>query len=215
MNGDWAAQNLQTIRTLMERTALYRRALAPVMIAVGCIGLTAAILGWKLGIAQPGHFIGYWLAVAFIAAGAGFALVRRQAVQAGEPVWSPPARRVVQSALPALGAGLLLAVAVMLEAPVKASQFPGLEDILAMKWLPQGWVILYGCAVHAAGFILPRGMKLFGWAFVVAGSLLFLAGTPSLSPAGYGHALMGFFFGLLHQAYGVYLFLTEKKDPAA
>ncbi|MDB6016752.1 MAG: hypothetical protein JWR19_1241, partial [Pedosphaera sp.] len=31
MKSDWAAEHLQTIRTLMERSAIYRRALAPVM----------------------------------------------------------------------------------------------------------------------------------------------------------------------------------------
>jgi len=29
------------------------------------------------------------------------------------------------------------------------------------------------------------------------------------------HLLMGFFFGLLHLAYGAYLYLTEKKNPVA
>jgi len=27
--------------------------------------------------------------------------------------------------------------------------------------------------------------------------------------------LMGFFFGVLHLAYGSYLYLTEKKNPVA
>ena len=29
------------------------------------------------------------------------------------------------------------------------------------------------------------------------------------------HWLMGFFFGVLHLAYGVYLYLTEKRKNAA
>ena len=29
------------------------------------------------------------------------------------------------------------------------------------------------------------------------------------------HWLMGFFFGVLHLAYGAYLYLTEKKNPSA
>ena len=36
-------------------------------------------------------------------------------------------------------------------------------------WLPLSWVVLYGCAFHAAGFFMPRGMKIFGWAFIVGG----------------------------------------------
>ncbi len=29
------------------------------------------------------------------------------------------------------------------------------------------------------------------------------------------HWLMGFFFGVLHLAYGAYLYLTERKNPVA
>jgi len=49
MESNWAAEHLQVIRTLMERSALYRRALAPIMIFNGVVGLAAAGLGWGLG----------------------------------------------------------------------------------------------------------------------------------------------------------------------
>ncbi len=42
MESDWAAEHLQVIRTLMERSAVYRRALAPVMTAAGVLGTLAA-----------------------------------------------------------------------------------------------------------------------------------------------------------------------------
>jgi len=42
MDTNWAAENLQVIRTLMERSTLYRRALAPVMLVSGLIGTSAA-----------------------------------------------------------------------------------------------------------------------------------------------------------------------------
>src|ERR1700690_4243469 len=35
METNWAAEQLQTIRTLMERSAVYRRALGPVMLFAG------------------------------------------------------------------------------------------------------------------------------------------------------------------------------------
>ena len=38
METKWAEENLQTIRTLMERSALYRRALAPIMLFAGVLG---------------------------------------------------------------------------------------------------------------------------------------------------------------------------------
>ena len=39
MESNWAAEHLQTIRTLMERSAIYRRALAPIMLFAGLTGL--------------------------------------------------------------------------------------------------------------------------------------------------------------------------------
>ena len=38
MESNWAEENLQTIRTLMERSAIYRRCLAPITIYVERLG---------------------------------------------------------------------------------------------------------------------------------------------------------------------------------
>jgi len=48
MEPKWAEENLQTIRTLMERSALYRRALAPILLFAGTLGVTAAAVGLLL-----------------------------------------------------------------------------------------------------------------------------------------------------------------------
>jgi hypothetical protein len=73
--------------------------------------------------------------------------------------------------------------------------------------------MFYGCAVHAAGFFMPRGMKLFAWLIIAsAGVLLFV--RPGLVPgmgARLDHALMGGVFGLAHLAYGVYLYVTGPR----
>ena len=66
---------------------------------------------------------------------------------------------------------------------------------------------------------MPRSMKYFGWAFILIGFVLtfgFFADLHSThlvfkSP----HLLMGAIFGGLHLAYGVYLYLTERKNPVA
>jgi len=62
---------------------------------------------------------------------------------------------------------------------------------------------------------MPRGIKCFGLVFV-ASALGFIVVIPiwslvDISP----HWLMGFFFGVLHLAYGAYLYLTEKGKNAA
>jgi hypothetical protein len=209
MESNWAAEHLQVIRTLMERSALYRRALAPIMIFNGTIGLTAAAVGWLLQVASPCAFIVFWAGVSMIAVAGTFLLVRRQALKASEPFWSPPMRRVTQALLPPLVAGLLLSSVVLVQSAL--ARDPQL-DMAGPLWLPVLWVVLYGCAFHSAGFFMPRGMKVFGWGFILGGCGLFAVDIPAgVPPADYTYAIMGFFFGGLHLAYGSYLYFTEPR----
>lgn len=203
----WAAENLQVIRSLMERAAIYRRTLAPVSLAVGALGAIAGVIGWAVDIDTARGFGLFWMSVAVLGLAIALTIMRRQAISAAEPFWSPPARRVAQAMLPALFAGVLADLLVAL---------PGWRDPLHAWWLPGIWMILFGCATHAAGFFMPRGMRLFAWIFAIVGSafLLFVnarshaAGMPPLRLA---HLLMGASFGGFHLAYGLYLAVTEKR----
>jgi hypothetical protein len=216
MESDWASDHLQVIRTLMERVAIYRRALAPTMLFTGLLGLAAAGAGLLLQINSPRGFVGYWLGVGVAALAGSLLLVRRQSLKDSEPFWSPPARRVSQAGLPALVAGWAAGVIVLLKAgpagPLVAS---GLAGALVFGWLPVAWIVLYGCGCHAAGFFMPRGIKLFGWLFVVGGCLLLTAGFPEHPRPSLAHGVMGAFFGALHLAYGLYLYFTEKQRNVA
>jgi hypothetical protein len=215
MESNWAAEHLQVIRTLMERSALYRRALAPIMIFNGVVGLAAAALGWALNIGSPRAFVLFWAGVSGVALAGSFLLVRRQALKESEPFWSPPTRRVTQALLPPLAAGCMIgAVAFLRDVPDIAAPAPGQPT--ATLGLPLIWVVLYGCAIHAAGFFMPRGMKIFGWAFIIGGCAPLLADAAGWTPpVGSAHGIMGFFFGGLHLAYGGYLYFTERRrnDP--
>ena len=171
MDSHWAADHLQTIRTLMERSALYRRALAPIMTYNGVLGLAGAIAGRILNIDSPRGFIFFWGGVALVALTGSFLFARRQALKDAEPFWSPPTRRVTQALLPPLAAGLMVSLAIALR--LGSTQSVDLKDpgqVVALLWLPLGWVVLYGCALHAAGFFMPRGMKILGWALVLSGA---------------------------------------------
>jgi hypothetical protein len=201
-----AAEHLQVIRTLMERSALYRRTLGPIMVYVGAVGGGAALGGVALGIEALPAFCAWWLLAALLAIAGAYAIARRQALEDGERFWSPPALRVTQALLPPLAAGLLFSLALMVFAPGH------------LRWLfVFGNALFYGCAVHAAGFFMPRGMKLFGWlTIVLAGAVLFarLVFAPGAA-APVDHALMGGLFGGAHLAYGAYLFMTEPRKTAA
>jgi hypothetical protein len=207
MESNWAANHLQVIRTLMERSAIYRRALAPVMIFNGVVGVAGAAAGWVLQIGTVRAFILYWAGIGVLAIAGSFLLVRRQALKESEPFWSPPTRRVTQATLPPLTAGLILGVFVWMNVGTAPESMGNV-----LLWLPLSWVVLYGCAFHAAGFFMPRGMRLFGWSFIIGGCALFAAGIPDwIKRLDYAHLLMGFFFGGLHLAYGIYLYFTEKR----
>jgi hypothetical protein len=220
MNDDWASEHLQTIRTLMERTALYRRTLAPVTTVTGAIGTVAAWAGWKADFAAPHLFVTYWLAVAAITVVAGLLLIRRQALALSEPFWSPPMRRVAQAMMPALAAGLALGLTAALQGWLGSRHDGTAAGLPPSYWanmaLPLGWIILYGCAVHAAGFFMQRGIRLFAWILIICGGLGFFWREPQtrqgLVDAGY--LLMGAVFGLLHLIYGLYLYASEKRSSA-
>jgi hypothetical protein len=201
-----AAEHLQVIRTLMERSAVYRRTLAPIMLYVGSVGTLAGAGGILLAIESWRGFCGWWMAAALVALAGAFFIARRQALEAGEPFWSPPTLRVTQAIVPPLAAGLVLCLSPLAGGPAE------------VRWLfvlPNA--LFYGCAVHAAGFFMPRGMKLFGWLVIGLSAttlpiLSWLDPTPGLR---LDHMLMGGLFGVLHLAYGAYLYVTDSRTGAA
>jgi len=201
METNWASDHLQTIRTLMERSALYGRALATVRLAVGLLGIAGAVLANFLPLLSPRAFSLYWLGFGAVTLTASFLLVRRQALRAGEPLWSPPTRRITSALSPCFFVGL------------GAGAHSWVSDASPAAWLlATVWITAYGCALHAAGFFMQRGIKLFGWLFILAGGVLLLFGpaaTPLHSVTA-AHFLMGLFFGGFHLGYGVYLYFTEK-----
>jgi hypothetical protein len=206
MNPNWAEENLQTIRTLMERSALYRRALAPIMIFAGGTGVVAAVAGCLFRIQSAPGFIGYWMGVACLGVVGAFLLVRRQAMKSAEPFWSPPARRVAQAVAPPLTIGFLIGLWLLIACLEPSAVDPPTgvsDDAGSLIWLPAVWALFYGCALHAAGFFTSRGLRLFGWIFIVSGAAVFLwlllthrQDYPYVSWQAC-HGLMGILFGLL------------------
>ena len=205
MESNWAAENLQTIRTLMERSAVYRRALAPIMLFAGTLGVAAAAIGLWFHLDSMRAFGTLWLGTAVVVVAGALLITRRQALKDQEPFWSPPTRRVAQALLPPLTAGMCLGV-VFTAADLES----GFTLLLALLW-----VLFYGCGLHAAGFFAPRGVKLLGWSFIACACVLLLAAAIRHSDLSLkAHWLMGFFFGGLHLAYGAYLYLTGTGKNA-
>jgi hypothetical protein len=169
------------------------------------MAVIAAVIAWFAQIESPQGFTVYWLAVSLLAISGAYLLARRQAWHERESFWSPPTRRVTQALLPALAAGALSTLLLVFAGPAHSS--------LAW-WLLPIWMLCYGCAVHAAGFFMPRGIKLFGWVFLCTGAatVAYLVLTPKLPALRLAHVFMGVCFGGLHWAYAVYLFFTEQRN---
>ncbi|MDB6058624.1 MAG: hypothetical protein JWO95_2468 [Verrucomicrobiales bacterium] len=204
MQNDWASENLQIIRTLMERSAMYRRALAPLTIAIGVTGVLAAVVAHAMDLETPRAFVSFWLVVSVLCLFEAFVLVRRQALKDREPLWSSPTRRVTQAIAPPLFAGLLLSLPIV---------FFNTEGWFLITLLIPAWMILYGCALHSAGFFMPRGIKLFGWSFILVGCaaavIEIFVQNHIIVKANWA---MGICFGGGHLAYGIYLYFTERRN---
>lgn len=207
MQKSWAEENLRTIRILMERTAIYRRAMGPVMVVVGATGLAAGVLGASLNHRPALPAVGYWMGVAVVCVVEACWMIRLQALKQLEQFWSPPMRRVTQAVLPAFLTGLVAGLPFfMLD----------LEKNQTVLFIVPAWMVLYGMAIHAAGFFMPRGFKLFGWGFVLGGMVVFggvvAASDHDLLLSNLAvHGVMGGLFGGPHLAYGLYLHFTEKR----
>jgi len=210
MQNDWASENLIVIRTLMERSAVYRRALAPVMGLVGATGLAAGAFGMVRGFETARPFAAYWTAIALLCMAEAFLLIRRQALRELEPFWSPPTRRIAQAVSPAFFTGLIMGIVFFVVDTLR-------WDLVMLLILI--WMVLYGLAMHAAGFFMPRGFRLFGWGYIVAGlagigywmAYPLLNGAEPDIPLGSSNMVMGVLFGGGHALYGVFLHFTEKR----
>lgn len=208
MNSTSAAENLQVIRTLMERSALYRRALAPITFFAGGVGSMAGIAALLLHVANIRVFGVFWLGVAAVTVAGAFLLARRQSLKNQEPFWSPPTRRITQALLPPLTIGMLFGVLGIVAPP---------EEEAATLALPIAWMLCYGCALHAAGFFVPRGVRFLGWFFILGAFAVFgMVSCPDTPPgAATANVVMGLFFGVAHLVFGAWLHFTEKQKDAA
>jgi len=148
METNQAAEHLQVIRTLMERSALYRRALAPIMLFAGIAGLLATAVGLVFHLDSTRAFTSLWLGTAVVVVAGAFYIARRQAFKDSEPFWFPPTRRIAEALFPPLLIGFFLGLLLM----IQIQEGNDLVDLLPMLW-----ALLYGCALHAAGFFVPRG----------------------------------------------------------
>ena len=175
------------------------------MLFLGVLGIAAAVIGAKSrGYDKMPHFGELWLVTAVVAVIGAFLISRRQALKQKEPFWSPPTRRVAQAVTPPLLAGMVVGL---------IATFFGAGEVYRLVF--SGYCFT---AAHCMrrDFSCRAACESFAWFYVAAACVMIIVFTliPE-STVRNMNWLMGFFFGVLHLAYGVGLYFTEKEKNAA
>lgn len=194
--GQHAEESLRFIRRTMERSSTFTAVPGLGGVAMGLIGIGAAVLAARQEAVRP--WLTIWLAAAAVAASAGAWATWRKARAGGQTLFAGAGSKFVRGLTPALAAGAALTIAIVsLDAPT-----PGLDAEVArasaasFRILPGLWLLLYGAGVAAAGAFSVRPVPLLGGLCMVAGACALAA------PAALGDLFLGVGFGALQVAFG-------------
>src|SRR5262249_44199370 len=192
MDARQAAQTLEVIRTLMERTCQYQLLTARASLVAGSLAGAGALAFLWLDPADPWHFGAVWAVVfagSLLATTAGTGLPRRAS---GERVWSRQARTVLLALTPSLVAALVLSVFFFARG--------------WHLWLPGVWMLCYGQGALATSAYAPRPIRWLGVAVLLLGGVTLALGTDWAVWA------MGIVFGLGHLVLGAVLAVQERRQ---
>ena len=178
---DRALDNLQFIRSTMERAGSFTAVPGWGMVVVGGTALAATWLARHTS--RDADWLAVWLGEAVLGVVVGGAAMVQKARAANDPLLSGPGRRFGLSFLPPIVVGALLTIALF-----RAGLFP---------LMPGTWLLLYGTAVATAGAFSVRVVPLMGVCFMVLGTAALFA------PARAWPWFMAAGFGGLNIAFGI------------
>ncbi|MDB6153021.1 MAG: hypothetical protein JWL90_1474 [Chthoniobacteraceae bacterium] len=203
-----AEEHLRVIRSLMERSTIYRAISAPTAAVGGVISIVAAIA--LIAVDNAGgmtveRFLFTWLSVLLVTLLANFYFLWRAAVSRKEIFVSPGMRMAIRAVLPPFLCGAAIT----------------LYNHRSPTNLPEAWILFYGLGLLAMSHFAPRSIAWLGWSFVIAGiGLWFLPWktpaffSPFSRPVTYSCLEMAFTFGLFHLIYALYTIPRESKDSS-
>jgi hypothetical protein len=176
-----ALDNLQYIRSAMERAGAFTAVPGVGGIALGCTAVALAVLARRIG--NTDTWLAAWLGEAVLACLIGVAAAAHKAHKVGMPLLSGPGRKFLLGFAPPLLAGALLTL-VLYRAGFTAA-------------LPGIWLLLYGTGVLCGGAASVKVVPLMGICFMAIGTAALFA------PAGWGNTLLAAGFGGLHILFGI------------
>lgn len=178
---DRALDNLQFIRSTMERAGSFTSVPGWGMVVVGATALAATWLALRQ--ARPADWLAVWLGEAVLGVVVGGAAIVQKARVVNDPLLSGPGRRFGLSFLPPIVVGALLTLALY-----RGQLF---------SLMPGTWLLLFGTAVATAGAFSVRIVPLMGACFIVLGAAALFA------PFRWWPWFMAAGFGGLNIAFGI------------
>ena len=213
-----AIEHLRVIRSLMEKAHIYRAVSAPAALLGGVLALGATI--WPVVHAAQTHgdaafsnvtFLIVWHGILAACTVLNVALLAREAARRGQSLVSDGMKMALRAVSPPLIVGGVLASGLVI----------WLQNLTLAALI---WVLCYGLALLATASFSPKSITRLGWAFVIAGLVLFLVWAANgevrdlRSDLGPASLVMGLTFGLLHVVYAIAVFVSRprgEKEAAA
>jgi len=185
---DRALDNLQFIRSAMERAGSFTAVPGWGMVVLGGTALTASWYAGSLPVApvdgaSQNRWFWVWMFEALLGAGIGVAALLYKALRAGDAIVHGPGRRFGLSVLPPFIVGALLTYV--------------LWHAKQLALLPAVWMLCYGAGVMTGGAFSMRVVPVMGICFMILGTAALFA------PVGWLAWLLAIGFGGLHIAFGV------------
>jgi hypothetical protein len=208
-----ALENLRVIRSLMEKAHIYRAVSGQAAVFGGLLSLVHAGRQLNAGIHDPTAgsaepFLTGWLGLLLAVSVFNAVMLFREARRRGQAFLSQGMRMALRALAPPLMVGGLVGIGLILS-----------RDSLTPSAI--AWILGYGLALLATASFSPPSLVRLGWAFVIAGLMLFWVWTSNgavrllpgdLAPAS---ACMGLTFGLFHLVYGAAVMIGRKPEPLA
>jgi hypothetical protein len=185
---DRALDNLQFIRSTMERAASFTSVPGWGMVVLGVTALAASAYAGSLPAAPVygeahARWLWVWMFEALLAAGLGVAALLFKAMRAGDAIINGPGRRFGLGVLPPFIVGAVLTYVLW-----QAKQ---------LQLLPGVWLLCYGTGVVTGGAFSMRVVPVMGICFMILGALALL------TPPAWQAWLLAAGFGVLHIVFGL------------
>lgn len=210
-----AIEHLRVIRSLMEKAHIYRAVSAPAALLGGVLALGATL--WPVVHAAQTHgdavfsnttFLIIWHGILAACTVLNVVLLAREARRRDQAFVSEGMKMALRAVSPPLIVGGVLAGGLVI----------WLQNLTLAALI---WVLCYGLALLATASFSPKSLTRLGWAFVIAGLVLFLLWAANgevrdlrtdLGPAS---LVMALTFGLLHIVYAIAVFVSRPKGEEA